>query len=124
MFFTDADSVFLRIMKEIEIELSYIQHNLYPENGAIFEVCPVGGHKRQGLVERRIQTVQKSFKDMGLNMMRIHSIGLQTMCKVVENALYNLPYGYTQTRSDANQSLYKDMGVTITELFQALLDFC
>ena len=107
MFFCDADSVFLKIMKEVEVELSDIQYNLYHEYGTIFEVCPVGGHERQGLVERRIQTVQKSFKDLGLDTVRIHSMGLQTMCKVVENALNNLPYGYTQSRSDANQSLYK-----------------
>ena len=34
-------------------------------------------------------------------------MGLQTMCKMVENTLNNLPYGYTQSRSDTNQSLYK-----------------
>ena len=70
-------------------------------------MCPVGGHERQGLVERRIQTVQKSFNDLGLKTMRIHSMGLQSMCKIVENTLNNLPYGYTQSRSDSNQSLYK-----------------
>ena len=34
-------------------------------------------------------------------------MGLQTMCKMVENTLNNLPYGFTQARSDTNQSLYK-----------------
>ena len=107
LFFCDADSVFMKIMAEIEVSLSDVQYNLYTEYGATFEVCPVGGHERQGLVERRIQTVQKSFNDLGLKTMRIHSMGLQSMCKIVENTLNNLPYGYTQSRSDSNQSLYK-----------------
>ena len=94
-------------MKETEVDIRDVQYRLHTEHGAMFEVCPVGGHERQGLVERRIATVQSSFKDMGLDTMRIHSMGLQTMCKMVENTLNNLPYGYTQSRSDTNQSLYK-----------------
>ena len=106
-FYCDADSAILKIMKDMNVELRNFQYQLYSEHGAIFEVCPVGGHERQGLVERRISTVQSSLKELGLATMRIHSMGLQTMCKMVENTLNNLPYGFTQARSDTNQSLYK-----------------
>ena len=107
LFYCDADSAILKIMRELEVDIRDMQYRLYTEHGAKFEVCPVGGHERQGLVERRIATVQSSLKEMGLDQMRIHAMGLQTMCKVVENTLNNLPYGYTQARSDTNQSLYK-----------------
>ena len=107
LFYCDADGAILKIMQEMEVDIRDIQYRLYTEHGAKFEVCPVGGHERQGLVERRIATVQSSLKEMGLDKMRIHSMGLQTFCKVIENTLNNLPYGYTQARSDTNQSLYK-----------------
>ena len=106
-FYCDADSAILKIMEELNVEIRDLQYRLHAEYGAVFEVCPVGGHERQGLVERRIATVQSSLKQMGMDTMRIHSMGLQTMCKMVENTLNNLPYGYTQVRGDTNQSLYK-----------------
>ena len=106
-FYSDADSAILKIMEELNVEIRDLQYRLHAEYGAVFEVCPVGGHERQGLVGRRIATVQSSLKQMGLDTMRIHSMGLQTMCKMVENTLNNLPYGYTQVRGDTNQSLYK-----------------
>ena len=107
LFYCDADSAIIKILKEMEVDIRDVQYRLFTEHGAMFEVCPVGGHNRHGLVERRIATVQSSFKEMGLDTMRVHSMGLQTMCKVVENTLNGLPYGYTQARSDTNQSLYK-----------------
>ena len=107
LFYCDGDSAILKIMQEMEVDIRDMQYRLHTEYGAVFEVCPVGGHERQGLVERRIATVQSSLKEMGLDTMRIHSMGLQTMCKMVENTLNNLPYGYTQSRSETNQSLYK-----------------
>ena len=94
-------------MREMDVSLRNLQYELFSEHGAVFEVCPVGGHERQGLVERRIRTVQSSLKEMGLDKMRVHSMGLQTMCKMIENTLNNLPYGFTKSRSDSNQSLYK-----------------
>ena len=107
LFYCDDDSAIVKIMLELEVNLKDIQYKLYTEYGAKFEICAVGGHEKQGLVERRIQTVQNSFKELGLENMRVHSMGLQTMCKIVENALNNMPYGYTQSRSDSNQSLFR-----------------
>ena len=106
-FYCDADSAILKIMREMDVSLRNLQYELFSEHGATFEVCPVGGHERQGLVERRIRTVQSSLKEMGLDKMRVHSMGLQTMCKMIENTLNNLPYGFTKSRSDSNQSLFK-----------------
>ena len=62
--YCDADSAILKIMKEMEVDIRDLQYRLHTEHGAVFEVCPVGGHERQGLVERRIATVQSSFKEM------------------------------------------------------------
>ena len=62
MFYCDNDSAIVKIMVELEVILRDIQTRLYTEHRAKFEVCAVGGHEEQGLVERRIQTVQNSIK--------------------------------------------------------------
>ena len=65
LFYCDSDSAIIKIMKEMEVDIRDVQYRLQTEHGAVFEVCAVGGHERQGLVERRIATVQYSFKEMG-----------------------------------------------------------
>ena len=43
-FYCDADSAILKIMEEMEVEIRDLQYRLHAEYGAVFEVCPVGGH--------------------------------------------------------------------------------
>ena len=87
----DKESSILAALREIKVNLRDLQHRLYREHGVIVEECAVGGHDQHGKVERTIRSVQDSMEDLGLSRMRIHALGLQTICKQVENAYNNLP---------------------------------
>ena len=97
----------MSVLRETKVNLRDLKYRLYTEHGARFEVCSVGGHYRHGLVERRIKTVQDSMKELGLDNMRLHSMGLQTLCKIVENTLNGFPLGYSYHQDDSNKALLK-----------------
>ena len=103
----DKESSLLAAAKEININLRNLSHQLYTEHGIVFETCPVGGHDQHGKVERTIRTVQDSMDDMGWKKMRIHAMGVQTLCKQIENAYNNLPLGYRYDRGHDNTMVLK-----------------
>ena len=103
----DEDSAMLKAVQEVEINLVDTQHRLHTEYGIEFSVCPVSGHNQHGQVERRIRTVQDSLQEAGLYTKRLHATGLQTLLKLVENQLNNLPIGYTYGRDQDNTPLLK-----------------
>ena len=51
--------------------------------------------------------MQNSLEEAGLHSKRIHATGLQTLLKLVENQLNNLPLGFTYGRDQDNTSLLK-----------------
>ena len=89
----DKEGSILAAMREIQVSLRDLQHSLYREHGVLIEEAAVGGHDQHGKVERTIRSIQDSMEDMGLSKMRIHAMGLQTICKQVENSYNNLPLG-------------------------------
>ena len=97
----------LAALKNIHVNLRDLQHRLYREYGALIEECAVGGHDSHGKVERTIRSVQDSMDDLGLNKMRVHALGLQTICKQGENAYNNLPLGYRYERDQDNTEILK-----------------
>ena len=103
----DKEGSILAAMREIKVNLRDLQHSLYREHGVLLEEAAVGGHDQHGKVERTIRSVQDSMEDMGLSKMRIHAMGLQTICKQVENAYNNLPLGYRYERDQDNTSTLK-----------------
>ena len=103
----DKESSILAALKNIDVNLRDLQHRLYQEHGVILEEAAVGGHDQHGKVERTIRSVQDSLEDIGLSKMRIHAMGLQTLCKQIENAYNNLPLGYRYDRSHDNTELLK-----------------
>jgi len=92
---------------KININLQDLFHRAYTENGVIFETCSVGGHDAHGKVERTIKSMQESLHEVGFDKMRIHALGIQTLCKQIENAYNNLPLGYRFDRSHDNTPLVK-----------------
>ena len=44
---------------------------------------------------------------MGVEKMRLHAMGYQTLMKLIENDLNNLPFGYGYGRSADNSPLMK-----------------
>ena len=102
----DQESSFMAMVKRAEVELKDLQSRTFKEYGIICKVSPVAGHNFSGLIERRIRSVQEGLEKIGLKKMRLHSLGLQTLAKLVVNDLINVPitaYG----RSDDNTPILK-----------------
>jgi hypothetical protein len=98
----DQEGSILAAMKKVKVELRDLSHRLYSEHGVLLEVCPVGGHDQHGKVERTVKSVQDGLEDIGLSKMRLHAMGIQTLCKQVENAYNNLPLGFRYDRAQDN----------------------
>ena len=103
----DQESSLLPVMREIKVNLRDLAHRLYTENGVVFETCPVGGHEAHGKVERTIKSIQESLDDLGFSRMRLPVMGIQTLCKQIENCYNNLPLGYRYDRSQDNTKVLK-----------------
>ena len=103
----DDDSALIKAVQEVKVDLIDTKLRLQTEYGIEFEVCPVAGHNQHGHVERRIRTVQCSLEEAGLHSKRLHATGLQTLLKLIENQLNNLPLGFTYGRDQDNTSLLK-----------------
>ena len=103
----DQDSALIKAMSEVEIQFKDTKLKLHQEWGIEFFTCPVSGHNQHGQVERRIRTVQESLTEAGLQSKRLHATGLQTMLKMTENQLNNLPLGYSYGRDQDNTPLLK-----------------
>ena len=103
----DQDSGILKVMKEAEVNLKNLEMILYKERGIKFRTCPVSGHNYHGGVERRIKSVQDCLEKIDVANMRLHATGLQTLLKLIENDLNNLPLGYSYSRDSDNSPLLK-----------------
>lgn len=91
----DQESSFKKIVQEAEIDLQDLNLRSWREYGVSFKFAPVGAHNYIGLLERKIRTVQDCFVKIDLKSQRLHATGLQTLAKLVENHLNNLPLGYS-----------------------------
>ena len=107
LFLTDKDSGIMATLKEVRLELLDVKLRINKEHGVRFETCPVAGHNAHGLVERKIKTAQELMDKCGIANARMHTTGLQTTAKLVENMMNNTPYGYSYGRSQTNTKLMK-----------------
>ena len=103
----DQDAAFMKAVSELEFTFKDAQLKLHRELGLEFITCPVAGHSQHGQVERRIRSVQQSLEQAGLKKLKIHATGLQTLLKLTENQLNNMPLGYSYGRDSDNTSLLK-----------------
>ena len=103
----DQESSFMKAVSQAEINLKDLKLRSYREQGVLCEVAPVSGHNFTGLIERKIRTVQEAFDKIGLKKMRLHATGLQTVAKLTENSLNNLPIGFSYGRDSDNTPLLK-----------------
>ena len=103
----DQEGSFLKAMTEAELDLRDIDQRTFKEKGVRFKVAPVSGHNFTGLVERKIRTVQDCFERMDLHKKQVHATGLQTIAKLVETQLNNLPLGFSYGRDADNTPLLK-----------------
>ena len=77
-----------------------------------FRSARVTAYNFNWLAERKIFSIQDK---MDKKNERIHSFGLQTLCKLAENKLNNLPLGYSFERDATTSPLFKQMSVRIIE---------
>ena len=70
-------------------------------------MCPVGGHNFHGLVERKIRTIQQGLQASGIENMRLHATGVQTLVSLVSNDINNVPLGYAYGRDENNSPLLR-----------------
>ena len=94
-------------LANVEFDYRDLQLKLHKEFGIKFDYCAVGGHDSHGKVERIIRSVQQGLDDCGLKTARLHSTGLQTLCKIVENSYNNVPIGYSYGRDQNNTPILK-----------------
>ena len=103
----DQDSSFMKAVEEAEISLKDLQLRSFKEHGILCEKAPVSGHNFTGLVERKIKTVQECFSKINLESQRLHATGLQTLAKLVETSINNLPMGFSYGRDSNNTPLLR-----------------
>ena len=107
MLILDQESSFMKIVREAEINLVDLDNRCFREFGIKFYTAPVGAHNYIGLVERKIRSVQQCLEKIELKNQKLHATGLQTLAKLVENQLNNLPLGYSFGRDSMNSPLLK-----------------
>ena len=103
----DRETSFMKVVREAEINLQDLSLRTFREYGIKVEVSPVAAHNFSGLVERKIKTVQEAFEKIDLKNQRLHATGLQTLAKLVENHLNNLPLGFSYGREATNTPLLR-----------------
>ena len=103
----DGDDTIKKALRELQVDIKDLEHQLHTEKGIVFDVCPVSGHNQHGQVERVIRSVQESLKDCGVDKLRLHATGLQTFLKLVENTYNNAPMGYSHGRDADNGAILK-----------------
>ena len=97
----------MKAVREAEVDLRDLSLRCFKERGIMCKTAPVSGHNYTGLIERKIRTVQDVFEKIGLKNMKLHATGLQTVAKLVENNLNNLPIGFSYGRDADNTPLLK-----------------
>ena len=103
----DQDTGITKALTDCDVSLKDLQLHLYQERGIQFRTVPVSGHNMTGLVERKIKSVQECMERMEIDKMRLHATGYQTLFKLIENDLNNLPIGFGYGRKDDNSPILK-----------------
>ena len=103
----DQDSGIMKALREAECDIKNLDLKVHKEKGMRFKTCPVSGHNYHGLVEVKIRTVQECLEECDLSKLKLHATGLQTLLKLVENDMNNLPMGFSYARDADNSPLLK-----------------
>ena len=103
----DQDSGIMKALREDEVDIKNLDLKVHKEKGMRFKTCPVSGHNYHGLGEVKIRTVQECFDKCDLSKLRLHATGLQTLCKLIENDMNNLPMGFSYGRDADNSHVLK-----------------
>ena len=106
-FLIDKDSGIMKALNEANVSLKDMQGLVYKERKIKFKTCPIGGHNFHDAVERRIRSIEENMEKAGIFKLKLHATGLQTVLKLIENQMNNLPLGYIFGRDSDNSPLLK-----------------
>ena len=101
----DKDTGIMKALTDCEVSMKDLQLYFFKEKGIQFRTVPVSGHNMTGMVERKIKSVQECLEKMDVEKLRLHATGYQTLFKLVENDLNNLPFGYCYGRKSDNSPI-------------------
>ena len=103
----DKQSSIEKALKEACVEMRDLGDKLTVEYGIQFISCPVAGHNFHGQVERCVRSVRDVLADSHAFDRSLHATGLQTVMKLIENQLNNVPLGYAFGRDGDNSSVLR-----------------
>ena len=103
--YPDKDGALMRALTHGEIDLVDLQGRLYSQRGIHFEICLPQGHYSHGRIERRIRMIQESLDRSDLRNSRNTATGWQTISKLMERQVNNIPLGYLYHQGTANPLL-------------------
>ena len=69
--------------------------------GIRFETCASQGHNAHGRVEARIKMLQEAFIRSDMKGVKLHSLGWQSLAKIIEHEVNAIPLGFLQHQEDS-----------------------
>ena len=81
-------------MSDGQIEVISNEGIIAKQRGITFKTCSAQGHNQHGRVEARIKMLQDAFERSDVKGIKLHSLGWQTFCKVVEQQVNSIPLGF------------------------------
>ena len=96
----DKDGAVMKALSEGEVDIIGRDGVLARQRGIYFETCLAQDHSAHGRIEARIKMVQQSLERSNIKMAKMRTMGWQTLAKVIERDVNNIPLGYLQHDSD------------------------
>ena len=103
----DKQTSIERMLREAQIEIRDLHDRLVVEFGIEYHTCPVSGHNFHGQVERCVRSVRDALLVSGAEKRVLHATGLQTLMKLIENQINNVPLGYSFSRDCDNSPVLR-----------------
>ena len=90
----DKDGALLKLLAEGEVSLRNLEGILSKQRGIHFRTCSAQDHSAHGRIEARIKMIQQSLERSSIRKQKLHSLGWQTMAKLMEREVNSIPLGY------------------------------
>ena len=94
----------MKALAEGEVDIIGRDGVLARERGILFEPCLAQDHSAHGRIEARIKMVQQSLERSNIKLAKMRTMGWQTLAKVIERDVNNIPLGYLQYDTDLGPS--------------------
>ena len=99
--YVDKDSAIVKVLSDGQIQIMSNYGILAKQRGITFETCVAQGHSAHGRVEARIKMLQEALERSDMKGFRLHSLGWQTLAKILEHEVNSIPLGFLHHQEDA-----------------------